>query len=76
MMKVASLWKGKDKHGNQMMSGNMEIGSFRVLILKNQQKQGEQPDYHLFVANQDRQRQAETTQASDNGPVSDADVPF
>lgn len=50
MVKLSGLWKGKDKDGNTMLTGNLSKIS-RVVILANTYKKGDQdPDFFLYTA--------------------------
>lgn len=57
LLKVGSLWKGSDKNGNEMISGNVDVpvevtldDTKRFVILFNERKDAaNHPDFHIFV---------------------------
>lgn len=63
LLKLGSLWKGIDKNGNEMLSGNVDVPvcvsvdeNTRVVILANSRKEAENhPDFELFLTKNEKQ---------------------
>ena len=57
LLKIGSLWKGQDKNGNDMFSGNVDVpvdvtlnDTKRIVVLFNERKEAENhPDFQIFV---------------------------
>lgn len=57
LIKIGSLWKGSDKNGNEMFSGNVDVpvevtldDTKRIVILHNERKEADNhPDFQIFV---------------------------
>ncbi len=54
MIKLIGLWKGKDKNGNEYLSGNFNAVT-RLMILSNTNKKGDKdPDYFLYIGSKEK----------------------
>jgi uncharacterized protein (DUF736 family) len=57
LLKIGSLWRGEDKNGNEMFSGNVDIpvgvivdDTKRIVVLFNDRKEADNhPDFQIFV---------------------------
>ena len=57
LLKIGSLWRGEDKNGNEMFSGNVDVpvqvtldDTKRIVVLFNDRKEAENhPDFQIFV---------------------------
>ncbi len=64
LLKIGSLWKGADKNGNEMLSGNVDVpagvtidDTNRIVILFNDRKEAEKhPDFQIFVTKNEPQQ--------------------
>jgi len=63
LLKLGSLWKGTDKKGNEMFSGNVSVptgvvidDTNRVVILTNPRKEADNhPDFEMFITKNEPQ---------------------
>jgi uncharacterized protein (DUF736 family) len=63
LLKIGSLWKGNDKNGNEMFSGNVSVpagvtidDTHRIVCLFNDRKTAEnQPDFQVYVTKNEPQ---------------------
>lgn len=66
MILLGGLWINESASGHKYMAGRLGLGG-KVLIFRNKNKTNEnQPDYHMFLARQQRQ----------NGDGEDDDIEF
>ena len=57
LLKIGSLWRGEDKNGNEMFSGNVDVpvqltldDTKRIVVLFNDRKESDKhPDFQIFV---------------------------
>ena len=61
LTKIASLWKPREKNSKSLASGkSLGVGiviaaGSRIVLLRNENKEGQQPDYEIFISDgQDR----------------------
>jgi len=80
MIKIGALWKGKDKKGKTMLSG--QFGNGRIFILENNYKEKEnQPDFNIFVVESKKKNEVTPSQVADMAKpvaatIEDDDIPF
>ena len=49
VVRMAGLWKRKDKQGNLLLSGELNDMSRLVILQNNSKKREEDPDYFLCI---------------------------
>lgn len=62
LLQIGSLWKGEDKNGNDMFSGNVDVpagvvidDTHRIVVLTNERKTAQNhPDFHIFVTKNEK----------------------
>ena len=65
MVKLTGLWKQKDKQGNTYLSGSLSPVS-KIVIMPNTFKEGDKnPDYFLYVSQQDKKEGKPTVKGND-----------
>lgn len=70
LVKIGALWKGKDKDGQPILSGSMNVET-RILVLKNGfKREDKQPDYYVYLV------ASEKKEGSAKQDRKDEDVPF
>jgi hypothetical protein len=65
MVKLTGLWKQKDKQGNVYLSGSLSPVS-KIVVMANTFKEGDKnPDYFLYVSQQDKKEGKPTVKGND-----------
>lgn len=62
MIKATGLWLKKNKNGKSFMIGN--LGAVTVMIFKNENKVGNQPDYEMVLAESKQQERTDKPKAA------------
>lgn len=71
LTKIASLWKPREKNSKSLASGkSLGVGlvipaGSRIVLLRNENKEGQQPDYEIFISDGQDRPQAQGTEYAD-----------
>lgn len=66
VIRLAGLWKKKDKEGNLLLNGDLNE-TCRVLVVRNAEKTGEgEPDYFLCIGPKGKKGKGESSGAEEH----------
>lgn len=57
-MNIGGAWIKKDKNGDNFLSCQIELENKKInfLVFKNKKKEGNQPDYRIVLADNDKEK--------------------